>query len=104
MLSNISIEYYQYDPELTSSKTLIYGRLVGSAEDDVDKTVRTNEVPGNATYCSILVQQGTCIEIGVGTPSVLAGRRFSMATGERRDFMIGPQQSDTITIGYREAI
>ena len=97
----ISIEYYQYDPLLTSTKTLIYGRLLSSYEDDISALVKSDQAPGNATYCSIYVCKNTFIELSDGSPNVLDGRRFFLPAGERRDFLIGPQQTNDVTIGYK---
>ena len=76
-LSDISIEYYQYDPELTATKTLIYGRLVSSHEDGVTNEIKQTVAPGTATYCSILAQVALFVEISHETPTVLSSRRFS---------------------------
>lgn len=102
-LPDIAIEFYQYDPVLTHSKTLIYGALISSVEDTTTSSVKTQIAPGTAVYCSCYVAKDTYIEVSHDTPSVGETRRYSVAGGERRDLLLGPQETSTITIGYKEA-
>lgn len=102
MLPDISIEFFQYDPQLTTN-ILIYGRLISSDEASAELSVQSFTAPGNATYCSILVQKDLHLEVSNETPTVVKGRRFPMPCGERRGFQLGPQESSTIKIGYKLA-